>query len=109
MPTVESVAERIRYEGEWVTFVRNTDAEPITATVKAFVRGYAPNELVGDIDQGDRVLRVAPGDLVNAGWPDAPREPDQVEIGSARAVVQDVETRTLRGVDCIHIIHVRGG
>jgi hypothetical protein len=95
MPTVESVAERIRYEGEWVTFVRNTDAEPITATVKAFVRGYAPNE--------------SPGDLVNAGWPDAPREPDQVEIGSARAVVQDVETRTLRGVDCIHIIHVRGG
>lgn len=109
MPTVESTAERIRTEGERVTFTRQTNDGSVTATVKAFVRGYAPHELVGDIQQGDRVVRVAPADLVNAGYPSAPKRPDQVQIGSVRAVVQDVETRKLRGVACVHIIHVRGG
>jgi hypothetical protein len=109
MPTVASVAARIQREGDLVTFTRQTDAGPISATVKAFVRGYAPHELVGDIQQGDRVLRVAPGDLAAQGWSDAPDMPDRVQIGDQTAVVQTTETRSLRGVPCMHVIQVRGG
>jgi hypothetical protein len=102
MPTVASVAARIQREGDLVTFTRQTDAGPISATVKAFVRGYAPHE-------GDRVLRVAPGDLAAQGWSDAPDMPDRVQIGDQTAVVQTTETRSLRGVPCMHVIQVRGG
>jgi hypothetical protein len=86
MPTVASVAARIRREGQpWFSRpARNT------ATIKAFVRGYQPDELVGDIQQGDRELHVAPTDL---SW--TPDQPDRVQIGDATAVVQTTETRTL--------------
>lgn len=109
MPSVESVAERIRDTGQTVTFTRQTEGGPVSVSVKAFVRGYSPQQLVGDINQGDREVRVAPGDMSAAGWPSAPREPDQIRIGNARAVIQDVETRMLGDTPCMYIIHVRGG
>jgi hypothetical protein len=87
MPTVASVAARIRREGQLVVFTSGA----LTATIKAFVRGYQPDELVGDIQQGDRELRVAPTDL---SW--TPDQPDRVQIGDATAVVQTTETRTSR-------------
>jgi hypothetical protein len=102
VPTVASVAARIRREGQLVTFSAADGTQ--TAIVKAFVRGFSPDQLVGDIQQGDRVLHVAPGDL-----PWIPDQPDQVQIGDAWATVQTTETRLLRGVPCMHVIQVRGG
>lgn len=109
MPTVASVAARIRREGQTVVFTRQTGATAISASVKAFVRGYQPNQLVGDIQQGDRVLHVAPADLTAAGWPGAPDQPDRVLIDGEQAIVQSTETRSLRGAPCMHVIQVRGG
>jgi hypothetical protein len=102
VPTVASVAARIHREGETVVFTKADGTA--TATVKAFVRGYQADQLVGDIQQGDRVLHVAPADI-----PWTPDQPDRVGIGSEIAVVQTTETRTLRGVPCMHLIQVRGG
>lgn len=107
MPTVASVASRIQREGESVTFTKADNS--VTATVQAFVRGYQPHELVGDIAQGDREMRVAPGDLTALGWTDAPDQPDRVLIGGQVAVVQSAETRSLRGVPCMYLVQVRGG
>lgn len=107
MPTVSRVAARIQLEGEPVVFTKADNS--VSATVKAFVRGYTPEELVGDVAQGDRVLRVAPGDLAAQGWSDAPDQPDRVTIGGQTAVVQSTETRSLRGVPCMYVVQVRGG
>ncbi len=105
MPTVASIAARIEREGEDVTFTRGAHV----ATVRAFVRGYRPQELVDDIQQGDREMRIAPAALDAAGYPDAPTRPDQVLIGDAYATVQSCETVKLRGVPAMHVVQIRGG
>lgn len=113
MPSVESVAAKIEREGEDVTLTRTLDdMSTVTATVRAFIRGYAPDEIgTSGIIQGDRRARIAPGPLALAGFPDAPRKPDLMTIvGSGQVtVVQDAETRELRGVPAVHVVQVRGG
>lgn len=42
---------------------------PLDVTVRAHVRGYLPNELVGGIVQGDTKLILAPTQIVAAAWP----------------------------------------
>lgn len=105
MPTVTSIAAKIEREGQPVTLTRGTDS----AAVQAFVRGYTPAELVNDIQQGDREMRIAPAVLEAAGYPGAPDRPDQVLIGGAYATVQSCETRALRGVPAMHVVQLRGG
>ena len=109
MPTVASIAARIEREGEPITLTRVTDAGPVSAGVTAFVRGYRPQELVNDIQQGDREMRIAPSALEAQGFPGAPVRPDQVLIGDAYATVQSCETVRLRGVPAMHVVQVRGG
>ncbi len=109
MPTVSSVAARIEREGEEVELLRTLDGGAVvTARVRAFVRGFKPEELGGGIVQGDRAMHIAPGGLAAAGFPDAPRKPDQVTVAGRAATVQSCETRRLRGVPCVHIVQVRG-
>lgn len=109
MPTVASVEADIEREGEPVELLRNLpDGGQLTASLKAFVRGFKPEELGGGIVQGDRAMHVAPRKLAAAGWPDAPRKPDQVTIAGKTATVQSCETRRLRGVPCMHLVQVRG-
>lgn len=109
MPTIASVAARIEREGEDVELLRMLEGGgEMRATVKAFVRGFKPEELGGGIVQGDRAMHVAPATLAAAGFPDAPRKPDQVTIAGRTATVQSCETRRLRGVPCVHIVQVRG-
>lgn len=109
MPSVASVAASIEREGEPVQLLRNLpDGGQLTASLKAFVRGFKPEELGGGIIQGDRAMHVAPATLAAAGFPDAPRKPDQATIAGRTATVQSCETRRLRGVPCVHIVQVRG-
>ena len=109
MPTVASVEADIEREGEPVELLRNLPGgASLTASLKAFVRGFKPDELTGGIVQGDRAVTIAPRKLQAEGWPDAPRKPDQVTIAGRTATVQNCETRRLRGVPCMHIVQVRG-
>lgn len=111
MPTVGSVADRIHREGEPVSLLRKLDdgVTLLNAPVTAFVRHYKPEEIGGGIQQGDRELHIAPGDLAAQGWTDRPRKPDQVTIGTDLAIVQSAEMRRLRGLDCMLVVQVRGG
>ena len=107
MPTPDSIAARIDRDGEDV-LLRRPGAPPVQATVRAFVRGFKPDELVGGIQQGDRELRVAPGPLAALGWPGPPQRGDDVVIRGRTTKVQACETRTLRGADALHVLQVRG-
>ena len=110
MPSPDSIADKIRYEGQWISITRVLDdGSTINADVPAFVRGYQPDELVNDIQQGDREMRIAPVDLYVAGLPDAPQRPDQVSIEDKTAIVQSCETRFLRGVPAMFVVQIRGG
>lgn len=109
MPSVEDTAAKIEREGQDVTFKRKSGTQTVSATVKAFIRGYRPMELGDGILQGDRQMQVAPSALYFAGFPDQPRNPDRIEIEQNTAVVQSVELRFLRGEPCVYLIQLRGG
>ena len=109
MPTVESVAATIEREGQNVTFKRKAGTQTVSATVKAFIRGYRPVEIGDGIQQGDREMRVATGALYYQGFPGQPKNPDRIEIEENTAVVMSAELRFLRGEPCVYVIQVRGG
>ena len=109
MPSAEKTAAKIEKEGQEITFRRKVGTQVISATVKAFIRGYKPMELGDGILQGDREMRVAPDTLAQQGFPGQPRNPDRIEIGENIAVVQSVELRLLRGEPCVYVMQVRGG
>lgn len=75
----DPVARMIARDGEWVALRRTRGATVIaSALVKAFVRQYGAHELTGGIVQGDYEVIVAAETLRAAGFPDAPRKPDQI-------------------------------
>lgn len=64
----------IAANGQDIQLVRITGAAlqaKFTATVRAFVRGYKPNELVGSIVQGDSLVTISVTDIERAKWPGA--------------------------------------
>lgn len=46
-----------------------TQAIPIKVTCRAFVRGYAPSQLSGEIIQGDSSVIISPSEIIRSGWP----------------------------------------
>lgn len=80
----------IAKNGQTVTLRRGTATAPAaTATVKAHVRGFKPDELIGGIDQNDSKVVLSPSGL--AGWPGgAPKKGDWITTdpaGSTRTIV----------------------
>lgn len=65
--------------GQPVTLRRLVGTASPTAydvTAQAFVRGYAPKEIVGGIQQGDTLAILSPSEIVAAGWPGAGAQSD---------------------------------
>ena len=71
--------------------------------VKAAVRDFKPQEIIGLVAQGDRQVRIAANDLTVT-----PARHDKLIISGAEFTILDVETRAVRGVDALHILQVRG-
>ncbi len=105
MPDARRIADRIGREGEPVVLRRASVAD---LDLKGVVRFYRADELTGAIQQGDRVVTASGREIAAAAWPGPPRRGDQVVIRGRTTAVQSCETRTLRGVDAMHIIQVRG-
>jgi len=53
----------------------------VSAAVTGFSADYAPDDLAPPLVQGDRRLEILHADLVAAGFPWPPREPDEVLDG----------------------------
>lgn len=76
--------------------------------MRAVVRGFAPDELVGGIQQGDRKVIISNRNIEARQWPGPPRRGDQVLIGDHTATVQDVDTTEIGSVIVKHEMLVRG-
>lgn len=87
---------------------------PVSATCRAMVRGYQPNELVGDVQQQDSEVILSPTPLIAQGWPGAGNGSARPQKGD-RAIVQGfvkvvmAETAIMRGAEIVRIeMRVRG-
>ena len=58
-------------DGEWIELWRETGTQkiPFKVRCRAFVRGYAAQELVGGIAQTDSKIVMSPTEIIRAGWP----------------------------------------
>jgi len=75
-----------------------------TETVRAFVRGYKPDEVVGAMQQGDGKIAISPTGLVAP-----PKFNDKTVIGGSKVRnVQGVEEILLAGVIVRYNLQVRG-
>lgn len=73
-------------------------------TVRAFVRGYKPDEVVGAIQQGDGMITISPAGLVAS-----PKFNDKTVIGGSKVRnIQAVEEIRLAGVVVRYNLQVRG-
>lgn len=104
MPTPTSVARQIIRRGQPLTLRRVGQPDLL---VSGQVRGYSAIELAGNIQQGDREVRIS-NQEIDAGWPSFPIRTDKVIINGLQTTVQSVETRFIRGVPALHILQVRG-
>lgn len=69
---IASLDRMIEQNGEEVCLQRITgtvNQATFSATVRAFVRGYQPQELVGSIVQGDSKVILSPTGIAAAQWP----------------------------------------
>lgn len=97
---IAQLDRQLARNGQTVTLRRGSAETPeATATVKAFVRGYKAEELVGDIDQTDSKVILSPTGLVAQGWPGGvPVKGDWITI--------DGEVRTVEAVGTVKLIDV---
>ncbi|MGC2853952.1 hypothetical protein ACM64Y_00620 [Novispirillum sp. DQ9] len=103
--TPARVAALIAAKGEGCTLKRTGQPD---LSVRAFVRGYKPEELVGGLIQGDREARISDAEIAAAAWPGPPRKGDLLVIGGKTAAVQGCDTRKVGGVAYMHVMTVRG-
>lgn len=100
----------IRDYGEPVTLRRLTGTAqiPMDIAVRAVVREFDPQQLVGTIQQGDRTVILSNHEIAARRWPGPPRKGDQVVIVGAKMAVQSVETVRIGGEVIRHNLVVRG-
>ena len=58
-------------DGEWIELWRETGTQkiPFKVRCRAFVRGYAAQELVGGIAQTDSKVVMSQTEIIRSGWP----------------------------------------
>ncbi|SEM68995.1 hypothetical protein SAMN04515666_11925 [Bosea lupini] len=76
-------------------------------TCRAFVRDFKPDELVGSIQQGDRLAVLSPTPLTPAGWI-APKEGDRVRSNGQWFRVQAPDPIAINDVVVRVELHLRG-
>lgn len=113
--TPEAAARLANRYGQTVILRRltmaGTVAIPFDIEVKAKIRAYQPDELVGSITQADREAVVSALDLLALQWPVPPREganADRLVLDGKVAVVQSVEPRaSLSGEVAMYALRIR--
>lgn len=110
-PSAGLYASEVSRRGEMVTLVRDNDDDTvIKAQVRARVWGFAPNELVGDIDQGTRQLLILAEDVAASGFPLPIRKNDRILVRGNPLNIQSVDDSTHRegGVLNAYYVIARG-
>ncbi|MDR6953789.1 hypothetical protein J2X65_003152 [Ancylobacter sp. 3268] len=104
-----SYRRQLRRHGEDVV-LRRGGTVPVERTVKARVLGYAPADLVGQIQQGDQRLIVLAEDVPPFPVPFKERGADGIVVRGRYTTIQAIDdnTRRVAGVLIAYEIRVRG-
>lgn len=95
-PARLALDQHLAEAGEPVTLRRRigTSANFVDVVCTAFVRGYAPEQLVGDIAQQDSLVILSPSEIAAADWPGSaggvawPQRNDRFIIGGQERNVE---------------------
>jgi hypothetical protein len=91
--------------GQTVTLRRGVAPAVVTATVKAFVRGYKPEEIVGTITQRSRKVILSPTGLTAFR---TPLENQQIAIDSQPFTIKAVDPIKMADVLVRIVLQVEG-
>jgi len=100
--------------GQWIAIRRYTGAGEdrpwFEAPARARIVGYDPDELVGNIQQGDRRVILLYEDMIAAQFPVPPRRGDKAVVGGRELNVESVddEKRRFMGELMAYELQVRG-
>jgi hypothetical protein len=92
-----------------VTVQRMTGVPPVvslSASCKASIKGYSPDQLVGPIQQTDRELRIGARELDRQGI--EPRQGDRVVIDDRYMRVEDARPEYWFGAVAFYVLRCRG-
>ncbi|MGE0290268.1 MAG: hypothetical protein AB7P16_28635 [Bradyrhizobium sp.] len=103
---------QIARHGETVTLrrINSSPTAPTNRDVRARVLGYTPDELVGEVQQGDRKIIVLAEDMGSFPVPFRERSTDRVIVRGAELAIQAVDdsTRRVAGELIAYEIRARG-
>jgi hypothetical protein len=95
--------------GEDVELRRGSAAAPTkTGTIRAFVRGYKPEELINGLTQKDRNVILSPTGLGAIAWPGDPVEGDFATVNGRLCHVGAVGVIKLDGTPVRYELQVTG-
>lgn len=94
--------------GKVVTLRRISGATTTDCSVKAVVRGYTADELVGGIQQGDKKVIMTETEVNAASWPLPIKVQDRIIIDSKTHSVQAIDLRHIGEDTAMYVIQVRG-
>lgn len=107
-PRIDRIYSACNRIGETVVFRRLTGVIPLDVTVRAVVRGYGPDELVGGVQQGDRRVTLSQREMEQAQWCWPVKVQDRVIIEGKPTVVQSVDKRKIGDDVAMYVLQVRG-
>lgn len=85
-----------------------TTATYTDVMVKGTDRGYKPDELTGQLQQGDRRITISNEEIATQNWPGPPKKGDFLVIDGTSTAVQGAEPKYLGNTVLAHILWVRG-
>ncbi len=105
------VAKALSRYGQPMTLRRRvgTGSTFVSVVVRGVDQDYKPDEIVGDIAQGDKRITISNAEIALANWPGPPRRGDAVLMEGRLWTVQGSDARTLSSTILAHVLHVRGG
>lgn len=77
--------------------------------VYGVAQSYAPDEILGDIAQGDQRVTISDSEIAREVWPGPPRRGDVLLIDGRAWVLQGSAPQNLGTSVLAHVMHVRGG
>ena len=105
-----AIAAMRRQRGSSVTLRRTVlGGSPVDVTVIATVKEFQPNQLAGNVVQGDRWAKLSNDDIVAAAWPGPPRRGDQIIMDGRTFTALGCDTVKMGDAVLSHTMHIRGG
>lgn len=103
---------QIAAKGRAMVLQRQTGVSPVVwaqVQVRGVARGYRPEQLTGDIRQGDQNVSILNDEIAAAGWPGPPKARDSIIIDGRTWAVEGAYPVYEGDLLIGHDLWVRGG